>query len=52
MAAEQVEAVGAVEVTEVVGDKGYHSNETRVAFAALGVRSYVSGLIRFGGQVD
>ena len=25
-----------------VGDKGYHSNETLVAFAAIGVRSYVS----------
>ena len=36
-AAEQVEAVA-----EVVGDKGYHSNETMVAFADLGVRSYVS----------
>ena len=42
-AAEQVEAVlpdGAV--TEVVGDKGYHSNETLVALAELGIRSYVS----------
>ena len=27
-AAEQVEAVGAAGITEVVGDKGYHSNET------------------------
>ena len=41
-AAEQVEAVGAVGIAEVVGDKGYHSNETMVGFAALGVRSYVS----------
>ena len=41
-AAEQVEAVGAVGIAEVVGDKGDHSNETMVGFAALGVRSYVS----------
>jgi len=41
-AAEQVEAVGAAGITEVVGDKGYHSNETMEAFVALGVRSYVS----------
>ena len=41
-AAEPVEAVGAVGIAEVVGDKGYHSNETMVGFAALGVRSYVS----------
>ena len=43
-AAEQVEAVSpaGAGIGEVVGDKGYHSNETMVAFAALGVRSYVS----------
>ena len=43
-AAEQVEAVlpAAAGITEVVGDKGYHSNDTMVAFADLGVRSYVS----------
>ncbi len=41
-AAEQVEAVGGAGLVEVVGDKGYHSNETMVGFAALGVRSYVS----------
>ena len=29
-------------LAQVVGDKRYHSNETMVAFAALGVRSYVS----------
>ena len=29
-AAEQVEAVGAAGIVEVVGDKGYHSNETMV----------------------
>ena len=41
-AAEQVEAVGAPGIAEVVADKGYHSNETMVGFADLGVRSYVS----------
>ena len=40
--AEQVEAVGAPGIAEVVADKGYHSNETMVGFAAIGVRSYVS----------
>ena len=29
-------------LTEVVGDKGCHSNETLVALAELGIRSYVS----------
>ena len=37
-AAEQVEAVGAPGIAEVVADKGYHSNETRVGCAAIGVR--------------
>ena len=43
-AAEQVEAVlpAGAGITEVVGDKGYHSNDTLVAFADLGIRSYVS----------
>ncbi len=43
-AAEQVEAVlpAGAGLTEVVGDKGYHSNETLVALAELGIRSYVS----------
>ena len=41
-AAEQVEAVGAPGIAEVVADKGYHSNETMVGLAAIGVRSYVS----------
>ena len=36
------EAVGAPGIVEVVADKGYHSNETMVGFAAIGVRSYVS----------
>ena len=39
---EQVEAVGAPGIAEVVADKGYHSNETMVGFAAIGVRSDVS----------
>ena len=33
---------GAPGIAEVVADKGYHSNETMVGFAAIGVRSYVS----------
>ena len=43
-AAEQVAAVLPAEagLAEVVADKGYHSNETMVAFAELGIRSYVS----------
>ena len=43
-AAEQVEAVlpAGAGLAEVVADKGYHSNETMVAFAELDIRSYVS----------
>ena len=42
-AADQVAAVdGASGIAEVVGDTGYHRNETMVGFADLGVRSYVS----------
>ena len=43
-AAEQVEAVLPAEsgVAEVVADKGYHSNETMVDLAAVGVRSYIA----------
>ena len=43
-AAEKVEAVlpAGGGMAEVVGDKGYHSNETMVALADLGLRSYVS----------
>ena len=43
-AAEQVAAVLPAEagLAEVVADKGYHSNETMVAFAELDIRSYVS----------
>ena len=43
-AAEQVEAVlpEGGGLAEVVADKGHHSNETMVALANLGLRSYVS----------
>ena len=43
-AAEQVEAVlpDGTGITEMVGDKGYHSNETLVALAEVGIRSDVS----------
>ena len=43
-AAEQVEAVlpAGAGIAEVVGDKGYHSNETMVAFRELDIRSYIS----------
>ena len=44
IAAEQVDAVQPVGrgVVELVCDKGYHSNQTLVTLAALGIRSYVS----------
>lgn len=40
-AAEQVEAVlpAGAGIAEVVGDKGYHSSETLVALADIGLRS-------------
>ena len=43
-AAEQVEAVlpDGPGIEEVVGDKGYHSNETMADVKALGLRSYIS----------
>ena len=43
-AAEQVEAVrpDAEGIEEVVGDKGYHSNQSLVDLEAVGVRSYIS----------
>ena len=42
-AADHLAAVeGTAGITEVVGDKGYHSNDTMVAFAEQGLRSYVS----------
>ena len=46
-AAEQVEAAHAApedaeSLHEIVADKGYHSNETMVDLAAVGLRSYIS----------
>ena len=46
-AAEQLEAAHAPhstagELTEIVADRGYHSNQTLVDFAAIGVRCYIA----------
>ncbi len=43
-AAEQVEAVqpDGIGIEDVVGDKGYHSNQSLVDLEAVGVRSYIS----------
>ena len=43
-AAEQIEAVrpDSDGIEEVVGDKGYHSNQSLMALEAVGVRSYIS----------
>src|SRR5712692_2054384 len=45
-AAEQIEAAHAkttpVALTEIVADKGYHSNQTLVDLDAVGVRSYIA----------
>jgi transposase len=46
-AAEQVEAAQAksappTELTEIVADRGYHSNQTLIDLAAVGVRSYIA----------
>ncbi len=45
-AAEQIEAAHAkttpVDLTEIVADKGYHSNQTMVDLDAVGVRSYIA----------
>jgi transposase len=43
-AAEQVEIVrpDGEGIEEIVGDKGYHSNQSLVDFEAVGVRSYIS----------
>src|SRR5688500_8531377 len=43
-AAEQVEAVrpDGDGIQEIVGDKGYHSNQSLVDLEAVGVRSYIS----------
>ena len=44
VAAEQVDAVQptGTGIAELVCDKGYHSNQTLVTLAELGIRSYVS----------
>ena len=51
-AAEQVEAAHAAPdeegLHEIVADKGYHSNETMVDLAAVGLRSYISEPARAG----
>ena len=46
-AAEQLEAAhaphaAAVELTEIVADRGYHSNQTLIDFATIGVRCYIA----------
>jgi transposase len=43
-AAEQLEAVLPADhrLAEIVGDKGYHSNQTLTEFAEIGLRSYIS----------
>ena len=46
-AAEQVEATHAASatppvLTEIIADKGYHSNQTMIDLAAVGVRSYIA----------
>src|SRR5438874_918235 len=46
-AAEQIEAAQAtrstpVELTEIVADKGYHSNQTLIDLTAVAVRSYIA----------
>jgi transposase len=46
-AAEQVEAAHAAsatpaQLTEIIADKGYHSNQTMIDLAAVGVRSYIA----------
>jgi len=42
VAADQLVEVAPTGLAEVVADKGYHSNQTLVEFADMGVRSYVS----------
>jgi len=41
-AADHLARVAPTGLAEIVADKGYHSNQTLVAFAEAGVRSYVS----------
>ena len=42
MAADQLAVVAETGLAEIVADKGYHSNQTMVEFADMGLRSYVS----------
>jgi transposase len=42
VAAEQLAAVQATAPRDLIGDKGYHSNETLLALEAIGVRSYLA----------
>jgi transposase len=41
-AAEQLEATHATVPTALVGDKGYHSNDTLLTLTALGIRAYLA----------
>ena len=41
-AAERLAVVSDAGLAEVVGDKGYHSNQTLTEFADIGLRSYIS----------
>ncbi len=41
-AAEQLAAVQASAPTALVGDRGYHSNDTLLTLAALGIRAYLA----------
>ena len=41
-AAEQLEAAHAAVPTALVGDKGYHSNDTLLTLTALGIRAYLA----------
>src|SRR2546425_1254939 len=42
VAGEQLEAAQGTAPRDLVGDKGYHSNETLLALAAIGVRAYLA----------
>ena len=42
IAAEQLAVVADAGLAEIVGDKGYHSNQTLTEFVDLGLRSYIS----------
>ena len=42
MAADQLAVVAETGLAEIVGDKGYHSNQTLTEFVEIGLRSYIS----------